>query len=221
MTIGKRAALLLALLPACPAAARSTLGDASPGPPAASYQDVVRLPPDPAGIAWHQVGGAVTPDQLITEWVPEGQTDLDWTQNITLKTLPHTRDPGAIVQRAVGLMRDICGQFSVTKTPPRQQRGDVQAPGVPVPVFAVTDITATCQAPNLAALRKKFGTENVAWRRYEVTWYRIMQGDRQNFIVQRTWHADAIDALSPLSSKQTQAEWTHWRTSITLRRVGF
>ncbi len=209
MQAALRAALLLALLPACPASA---------GTAAEPYHDVVRLPPDAHGLAWHQVGGAVTPDELITEWVPEGQTDLDWTQIITIKTMARTRDPAAIVQGSVGLMRAICGKLSVVRTPTEQQFGDVQSLGQKLPVFDVTDLLVTCEDPNLSALRKQSGTENVDLRRYEVTWYRILRGERQNFIVQRAWHGDTIAADSVLGSNEIMEEWKHWLNSITLRR---
>jgi hypothetical protein len=211
-------AVLLALVPARAVSARSNVGDAAGGTAVAAYRDDVRLPPDPHGIAWHQVGGAVTRDELITEWVPQGETDLDWTQIITIKTMARTRDPAAIVQGAIGLMRGICGRLSVVETPRRQQLGDVQTLGMPVPAFDVTDMLVTCQDPDRAALGKRLRTQNVQLRRYELTWYSIIQGERQNFIVQRAWHGDDIDATSPLGSNESLEEWKHWLDSVTLVR---
>ncbi len=213
-----RAAVLLALLPAWPTSARPNVGDGSAGTAAVPFEDVVRLPLDPHGVTWHQVGGAVTPDELITEWVPEGQTDLDWTQIITIKTMARTRDPAAIVQGAVRLMRGICGKLSVVQTPPRQQLGDVQALGLTLPAFKTTDILVTCEVPDMRPLHKRLGIRNEEVRRYEVTWYRSMQGEWQNFIVQRAWHGDEIDGASPLGAKETLEEWKRWLAGVTLIR---
>src|ERR1700733_14905988 len=91
------------------------LADTRPLPPAApaiaSYVDTVRIPA--AGGVWHQISHTALPTQIVDEYTPVNENDAAWTQIITVKTLPLSRDPAPIVQGTVGLMRDVCAKVNV------------------------------------------------------------------------------------------------------------
>jgi hypothetical protein len=87
-----------------------------------------------------------------------------------------------------------------------------------LPIDDETDELVTCQQPNITKLRQKLGTDKVTLRRYEVTWYKLIKGQRANYIVQRAWHGDAIDHTCLLGSDTVLDEWKSWITRVTLVR---
>lgn len=179
------------------------------------YADVVRLP-ESAG--WHQISDTTVQGERVREYAPSGQTEADWTEIITVKDLPLTRDPKAIVQGSVTLMREICGNVSVVNTSRSQQLGEVASLGMMLPIFEEADTLVTCKEPNVKLLRQKLGTDQVTLRRYEVTWYKMMHGQRANYIVQRAWHGDEMDENSVLGSREVLDAWKQWITHVTLVR---
>ncbi|HTZ71714.1 MAG TPA: hypothetical protein VMB71_13745 [Acetobacteraceae bacterium] len=192
-------------------------GNAAP-PAGATYTDQVSIPGFPGHTNWVQVEGGVSADTLVTAWVPPGETDLDWTDMVTIKTMALSRDPEQVVGSAVGVMRQICGKLNIVKTPFSSKLGDAGMIGVAAPEFTVQDMLVTCSDPNMAALRKLADAGSVTLKRYEVTWYRIMKGQANNFIVLRAWHGDVMDEGSPLGSEKTLDAWKDWLTHVTLKR---
>jgi hypothetical protein len=180
--------------------------------------DQVQLPANAGGLAWHKISDGTTASGQIQEYVPAGETAAAWSQIITVKTLPPGRDPKQIVDGTVNLMRDICGHINVTNTAHRQHTGEVAGLGMSLPIFDEADTLVTCREPNITRLRQKLGSENVTLRRYEVTWYKMIKGRQANYIVQRSWHGDAIDETCLLGSDAILDEWKSWITHVTLVR---
>jgi hypothetical protein len=182
----------------------------------AAYHDTVRLPPEPS--VWHQISHTVTDAEQVTESVPAGQTAAAWTQIITVKTLPPTRDPKPVVDGTVAIMRAICAHVTLVHAAHAQQLGESSALDTPLPIYDESETLITCRDPDLAKLRARVGANSIALRRYEVTWYKIMKSGKANYIVQRSWHGDAMDSSSPLGSDAVLANWKNWITRITLVR---
>jgi hypothetical protein len=204
-------ALVLPATASCNVGNRPALGSSS------TSMDVVRLPSDADGVSWLRVSNTITAGETVQEFVPAGQSAADWTQIITVKNLPLTRDPAAVVDGTVVLMRAVCSTLSVVHTAHRQAAGDVAGLGMPLPIYDEAETLVTCKEPNLPLLRQRLGTDQVTLRRYEVTWYKVMKGRAENFIVQRGWHGDVIDG-SVLGSREVLRGWKNWITRVSLVR---
>jgi hypothetical protein len=182
------------------------------------YSDMVRLPPNAGGIAWHKISDGTTAAGQVQEYVPVHETGVLWSQIITVKTLARGRDPKQIVAGTVNLMREICGRINITNTAQHEHTGEAAGLGMSLPIYDESETLVTCQQPNITKLRQKLGTDNVTLRRYEVTWYKMIKGRQANYIVQRAWHADAIDETCLLGSDAVLGEWKSWITHVTLVR---
>ncbi len=209
-----RGPIVVALL-ASADVALGNVGRTAAGPAAVQYADVVRLP-DSAG--WRQISDTTTQGERVQEYVPAGQGAADWSELITVKVLPRTRDPKPVVQGTVTLMREICGNVSIVNTAQSQQLGEVANLGMMLPVFEAAETLVTCKNPDVTLLRQKLGTGRVTLRRYEVTWYKMMKAQRANYIVQRAWHGDEMDENSVLGSPGVLDAWKQWITHVTLLR---
>jgi hypothetical protein len=184
---------------------------------APAYQDSVRIPA--AGGVWHQISHATMPTQIVDEYTPAHESGAAWTQIITVKTLPLARDPAPIVQGAVALMRDVCGKVNVVHVAHSQELGEVSSLDLPLPIFDAADTLVTCRQPDMAALHNRLGTNRVTLRKFEVTWYKAIRGQQANYIVQRAWHGDEIDATSVLGSDAVLGQWKTWISRVTLVRA--
>jgi hypothetical protein len=184
----------------------------------ASYAEQVQLPPNAGGLTWHLIGDATTGTGRIQEFVPRAESAAHWSQIIAVRTLPVDSDPKQIVDRTVKLMDEICGRINITRVARSQHTGEVAALGMSLPIYDETEELVTCQQPNLEKLRQKLGADNVTLRRYEVTWYRMMKGQRANYIVQRGWHGKVIDDTCLPGSDAVLDEWKSWITHVTLVR---
>lgn len=209
-----RVVAVIAMAPAAGWADTKPVSPASPTP--ASYIDTVRIPA--AGGVWHQISHSVLPAQTVDEYTPINENDAGWTQIITVKTLPLSSDPMLIVRGAVDLMRDVCAKVNVVNVARSQELGEVAGLDAPLPIFDAADTLVTCRQPDLAALRKRLGTDRVTLRKYEVTWYKAIRGQKANYIVQRAWHGDAIDENSVLGSDTVLDGWKTWISRVTLVR---
>jgi hypothetical protein len=196
------------------------LAETRPLPPAtstpASYVDTVRIPA--AGGVWHQISHTVLPTQTVDEYTLVNESGTAWTQIITVKTFPLSRDPAPIVQGAVGLMRGVCAKVSVVNVAHSQELGEVARLDAPLPIFDAADTLVTCRHPDMAALHKRLGTDRVTLRTFEVTWYKAIRGQKANYIVQRAWHGDEIDETSVLGSDIVLDGWKAWISRVTLVR---
>jgi len=202
-------------------APRAALADSTPSTPArraaATYVDQVQIPS--AGGAWHQISHTVVSTQIVDEYTPANESGTNWTQIITVKTLPLSADPTPIVQAAVALMRDVCAKVNVVHVAHSQELGEVASLDLPLPIFDAADTLVTCRQPDMSALHKLLGTDRVTLRKFEVTWYKAIRGQQANYIVQRGWHGDAIDASTVLGSDAVLGQWKSWISKVILRRV--
>jgi hypothetical protein len=82
------------------------------------YEDSVHLPALAGGLVWHEISDTTIPSERVQEYVPVGESAASWSQIITIKTLPLSRDPRAIMDGTINLMRDICGRMSVVNVRP-------------------------------------------------------------------------------------------------------
>ena len=196
------------------------LADTRPLPPTApavvSYVDTVRIPA--AGGVWHQISHTALPTQIVDEYTPVNENDAAWTQIITVKTLPLSRDPAPIVQGTVGLMRDVCAKVNLVNVAHSQELGEVAGLDAPLPIFDAAETLVTCRHPDMAELHKRLGTDRVTLRKFEVTWYKAIRGQKANYIVQRAWHGDEIDETSVLGSDAVLDGWKTWISRVTLVR---
>jgi hypothetical protein len=208
---------VVAVIVMAPAMGLADTKPVSPATPAAaSYVDTVRIPA--AGGVWHQISHTILPTQTVDEYTPVSESAAGWTQIITVKTLPRSRDPGPIVRGAVGLMHDVCAKVNVVNVAHSQELGEVAGLDAPLPIFDAADTLVTCRQPDMAALHKRLGTDRVTLRKYEVTWYKAIRGQKANYIVQRGWHGDDIDENSVLGSDTVLDGWKTWISRVTLVR---
>jgi hypothetical protein len=185
-----------------------------------SYSDSVHLPALAGGLVWHQISDTTIPGERVEEYVPVGESAASWSQIITVKTFPLSRDPRSIMDGTINLMRDICGRMSVVNVRPSQETGATVGPDVPLPVYDVSNTLAICRHPDLAKLRARTGNDRVTLMPYEVTWYKLIRAQAGNFLVQRAWHGETVDSTNILGSAAVLAEWKSWAMNVSLvRRV--
>jgi hypothetical protein len=186
--------------------------------PEPDYWDTVSLPKNAGGTLWQQLSDTTIPGERVEEYVPFGETAADWSQIITVKTLTISRNPRAIVDGTVSLMRDICDHLSVVNVASKQQVGKSSDTFMPLPVYDESDIFTVCSHPDLPKMQAKLANSKVTLKPYEVTWYKIMKGSNANFIVQRAWHGNAPGPFNVLGSPTVLAEWKSWVMHVTLLR---
>ena len=212
-------ALALCLALALPAAARANTQFFPPQPPPGqTFIDEVALPDHESGFLWHRVRYTAGATEQVSEYLPAGQNLSAWTQIITVKTLPLSRNPRQIVNNTVDLLRAVCTHIKVVATKPTQDLGQAAGLDLAAPAFESAATLVTCDEPDTAKLQARIGTNSLVLKRHEVTWYKLITGPQSNYIVQRAWHADTIDETSPLGSDMVLNAWKRWITHVTLKR---
>jgi hypothetical protein len=178
--------------------------------------DTVALPARADGLRWHVVNSATAPGERVVEMVPDGQSKAAWSQIVTVKTLDG-RDPLAVVNGTVDLLRKICRTLHVVRVAHHQSLGKTAGPdrkSIPLPVIEVDEVLLTCRDPDPAKLP---ADQPVALRPVEVTWYKIMRCGGLGYIVQRGWHGSAFGG-TVLGSPAVLDAWKRWMTSVTILR---
>jgi hypothetical protein len=181
--------------------------DAPPAPHAAA-------PPPPAppserldlalhtdDVNWVSAGGGALPGGGdLQEYLPAGQTIADWTQMITVLTLPASQAPSARLNAILDGLRGACKTFRVIQSTPRD--GATRS----------ATLLARCDQPDETALNDA----NILLLKHEVVWAKTLEGQADNYVVLRAWHADAIPPDSVLRSADVRQQWQDWVDRVSV-----
>ena len=156
--------------------------------------------------AWHLDKSYNQPTNIMQEYVPEGQTGQDWSEMITLMTFKNHPeiDTGKMIANIVQKLRGTCANVSILAKDARQQSNDLRkSKGLPS-MYQTYSVLVRCDSPN------PNGHPGVPTKKYEVVWFKGIQGWLTSYMVQRAWHGDDITPDSILGSDQTRQAWQQW-----------
>jgi len=195
--------LLTASLAACvqpPAAPPQTQAAAAPTRPAP--------PPERLNLAlksdsqdWISAGdSALDGGGDMQEYVPAGQTVADWSQMITVLTLPPSQDPTARLTALLKGLRAACKTYNVVQSTARDD------------ATRSANLLARCDKPDDTALNN----DNILLAKHEAIWAKTLEGRADNYLVLRAWHADAITPDSVLRSAGVRRQWQDWADRVAV-----
>jgi hypothetical protein len=178
---------------------------APPTPPAAPPTEHLDLALHAGDLTWQSGGAGDLPGGgTMQEYVPGGETIADWTQMITVLTLPPTQSPDARLTAILNGLRAACKSYRV-----------VQSATQPAPNPS-TNLLARCDQPDETA----FNDANILLLKHEVIWAKTIQGHAGNYVVWRAWHGNAIAVDSVLGSRSARQEWQDWVDQVVLDSHG-
>lgn len=165
----------------------------------------------PPGPGWSRVARSDAPGNVQQEeFVPTGQTNLEWSEKITSQPLPARVSSRDVVARLLTTLTSICARFEVLerndRAPPTATGADRQPP------IGQNDFDAlvVCEAPDRAK------APSVPLKRYEVVWFRGLSGRYGDYLVQRAWHGDTVPPNAILASSAVRDDWRRWVQSIRI-----
>jgi hypothetical protein len=156
---------------------------------------------------WKNLPPHKWPHAIDFSWVPAGQTDMEWSEMVTVTTFKNdgVRTPRDIGAQVIGQMSKGCGQFKLlaqndgTQTDPVRQEAGLPAD---YPTFMMA---ASCQDPIVQP------QPGLVIKKYEIIWSKIMLGHQAVFSVTRDWHSDDNTAPDTVAtSPSVHQAWLDW-----------
>jgi hypothetical protein len=142
---------------------------------------------------WPQVASGDLPGgATMTEYVPEGESESDWTEMVTTLALPHGEEPMARMTTILDGLRARCRSFRILAETPTAQ-------------------LVRCDNPRLGT-----ADNGVELHRHEAMWFKTLQGQDHGYVIWRAWHGDIVTHDSVLGSRDTRQEWQNWIDQVTL-----
>jgi hypothetical protein len=158
---------------------------------------------DPAvaktGIAnWSKAAADQQGQLSILELVPNGQSNKDWTEMMTIQTFGQRRDINihAMIDQIQTAMKGACAGFEVANQDDKPDH---------------VNIMLLCRDPDPAKAPR-----GVTLKKHEVMWLKGMRGLVSTYLVQRAWHSDVAAKNSVFASPDTRKQWQTWADSVTL-----
>lgn len=152
------------------------------------------------------------PNNIMMEFVPDGETGQQWTEmitTITLKNLPQA-NTSAWIAGVAQRVQSRCPKFSILLKEEGSQIDDLrQSAGLPA-VYKTFSLLLYCEggapSPN----------PNVHVMKHEVIWFKGIQGFMTAYLVQRAWHADELPLDSVVTSETARLAWKKWFDTVKI-----
>lgn len=134
-------------------------------------------------------------NQLLVEYVPNGESVEAWNEMVTLLIAFGVRNqnPTAVASNISQQWAKSCATAGMLGGSPQQEKD-----------YPVTLATLSCVSPDPAQLGQK-----VPLRKYELMTMKVIQGRDSLYIVQRAWHSDTVPlkagAMAPAGA---EADWS-------------
>jgi hypothetical protein len=194
--------LLAASLAACvqpPATPPETHAAAAPPPPAPPSERL-NLALHSDNVDWVSVGSGALGGGEGQEYVPAGQTIADWTQMITVLTLPPSQNPSASLAAILNGVRGACKTYRVIHATARDD------------TTRTANLLARCDQPDDTAVNNP----NALLLKHEVIWAKTLEGQSDNYVVLRSWHANTIPPDSVVRSADVRQQWQDWVDQVSV-----
>lgn len=151
---------------------------------------------------------------LMQEFVPEGETVDNWSEMITIQTFKQRPDMNmqGLIARTLAGFRDVCANLQLLANNARDQTDELRAAAHLPATYHTYDTLVRC---DVAPAARPPGA-HVSLRKYEVVWFKGIQGWLSSYLVQRAWHGDTITPDSILGSDATRQRWQGWIDQIAI-----
>lgn len=202
------AALFLALLTVQPAMAQQDTKQPN-------YTENLVLSFAGAGRGFHLDKSYDQPNNIMMEFVPNGETGQAWTEmvtTVTLKNMPQA-NTGAWIAGVAQRIQGRCPKFSVLAKDEGSEIDELrQSAGLPA-TYKTYSALIYCEdgapSPN----------PNVHVMKHEVIWFKGIQGFMTAYLVQRAWHGDELPADGVIKSDATRQAWKSWLDTVRIAGI--
>jgi len=182
-----------------------------------TYTELLSFDGKADGKTWKLGDSGEQQGVLMQEFVPEGETVDNWSEMITIQTFKQRPDfdTRAFIARVVASFNGTCASLQVLANHAREQTDDLRAAAHLPAAYHTYDTLVRCE---VAPAARPPGV-NVSLRRYEVVWFKGIQGWLSAYLVQRAWHGDTITPDSILASDATRQRWQAWIDQVKISGV--
>lgn len=179
----------------------AAIAEEAPAAPPRSNTESLSLPMGMTGESWHMITNQRQSGYAFEEFVPQGDSGGNWTEMVTVQAFDRPDfDTSKFIATVIGNVTKGCGEAQLLEK------------GTPVEGgFPTFNALVLCQDPPAHP-----ELPNATLKKYEVIWFKGIQGHLHAYVVQRAWHSDTKSATSILASAATRQSWRNWIYSVCI-----
>jgi len=159
---------------------------------------------------WKIINQGTPQGRRSTTWIPEDEKPRDWSQMVNLLAIETGKPVAAepVIQAFIRKFGTGCAKFEVVAHGLKQETDVLrQSLGLPSSYPAYTALLHCEGSP-------PYPDPDVTLKKHEVTWIKVMSGQQNLFMIQKSWHGDEIGPDNVLVSDKTRQEWQGWMDKI-------
>jgi len=190
----------LAVIAGASLATMAAIADERSAPPPPSSESL-SLPMGMTGTSWQMITNDKKSGYAVEEFVPRGESGGSWNEMVTVQAFDRPDlDTSRFIAMVIGQVTKGCGEAQLLEK------------GTPVEGGLQTfNALALCQDPPPHP-----ELPNATLKKYEVIWFKGIQGRLRAYVVQRAWHSDSKSATSILASDATRQSWRNWIYAVCI-----